>query len=82
MLYIMPFLLAMVVTMACMPVFGRLATKWGIVDKPGVRKVHGVPIPRIGGIAMIIGVLVAAILVIPLESRERYFLVAAVVLTA
>jgi len=82
MLYIMPFLLAMVVTMACMPVFGRVAAKWGIVDKPGARKVHGVPIPRIGGVAMIIGVLVAAIIVIPLDSRDRCFLVAAAVLTA
>jgi UDP-GlcNAc:undecaprenyl-phosphate GlcNAc-1-phosphate transferase len=81
MLYIMPFLLAMMVTIAFLPVFGRMATKMGIVDKPGVRKVHGVPIPRIGGVAMIIGVLVAAIVIIPLESRDRYFLIAAVVLT-
>jgi UDP-GlcNAc:undecaprenyl-phosphate GlcNAc-1-phosphate transferase len=81
MLYIMPFLLAMMVTIAFLPVFGRMATKMGIVDQPGVRKVHGVPIPRIGGVAMIIGVLVAAIVIIPLESRDRYFLIAAVVLT-
>jgi UDP-GlcNAc:undecaprenyl-phosphate GlcNAc-1-phosphate transferase len=77
----MPFLLAMVVTMACMPVFGRVASKWGILDKPGVRKVHEVPIPRVGGLAMIIGVLAAAAIVIPLESRDWYFIIAAVVLT-
>ncbi len=82
MLYVMPFLLAMVVTMAWLPVFGRAATRWGIVDKPGVRKVHAVPIPRIGGLAMVIGVLVAAIIVIPLGSHDRWFLIAAVVLAA
>jgi UDP-GlcNAc:undecaprenyl-phosphate GlcNAc-1-phosphate transferase len=71
----------MVVTMACLPVFGRIATKWGIVDRPAARKVHRTSIPRVGGIAMIIGVMVAAIIVIPLESRQRYFLLAAVVLT-
>jgi UDP-GlcNAc:undecaprenyl-phosphate GlcNAc-1-phosphate transferase len=67
-------------TMAWMPVFGRLATKWSIVDIPGARKVHAIPIPRIGGLAMAIGVLVAAVVVIPLEPRYRYFLAAAIVI--
>jgi UDP-GlcNAc:undecaprenyl-phosphate GlcNAc-1-phosphate transferase len=82
MLYVMPFLLAMIVTMAWLPVFGRVATRWGIVDKPGHRKVHAVPIPRIGGLAMVIGVLVAALIVIPLTPNDRWFLVGAVVLAA
>jgi UDP-GlcNAc:undecaprenyl-phosphate/decaprenyl-phosphate GlcNAc-1-phosphate transferase len=77
MVYVMPFLLAMVVTMAWLPVFGRVATKWGIVDQPGGRKVHTIPVPRIGGVAMAVGVLVAAIIVVPLEQPDRYFLVAA-----
>lgn len=79
--YVMPFLLAMVITMAWVPVFGRFAIKWGIVDKPGIRKVHAVAIPRIGGLAMAMGVLIAAIIVIPLEPTSRYFLLAAAVLT-
>jgi UDP-GlcNAc:undecaprenyl-phosphate/decaprenyl-phosphate GlcNAc-1-phosphate transferase len=77
MLYVMPFLLAMVVTMAWLPVFGRVAAKWRIVDHPGERKVHAVPIPRIGGVAMAIGVLAAALIVVPLEAPDRYFLIAA-----
>src|SRR5208283_1866613 len=80
MIYIMPFLLAMIVTMAWVPVFQRCATKWGIVDRPGVRKVHAMAIPRVGGIAMIIGVLVAAVVVIPLAPSDRYFLLAVAVL--
>jgi UDP-GlcNAc:undecaprenyl-phosphate GlcNAc-1-phosphate transferase len=75
--YVMPFLLAMVVTMAWLPVFGRVAAKWRIVDHPGERKVHAVPIPRIGGVAMAIGVLAAALIVVPLEAPDRYFLIAA-----
>jgi UDP-GlcNAc:undecaprenyl-phosphate GlcNAc-1-phosphate transferase len=82
MIYIMPFLLAMIVTMAWVPVFQRYATKWGIVDRPGVRKVHAMAIPRVGGIAMIIGVLVAAVVVIPLAPSDRYFLLAVAVLAA
>jgi UDP-GlcNAc:undecaprenyl-phosphate GlcNAc-1-phosphate transferase len=80
MLFVMPFLLAMVVTMAWLPVFGRFAAKWRIVDQPGERKVHSIPIPRIGGVAMAIGVLVSALIVIPLEPSDRYFLIAAGVL--
>jgi UDP-GlcNAc:undecaprenyl-phosphate GlcNAc-1-phosphate transferase len=80
--YVMPFLLAMVVTMAWLPIFGRVATRWRFVDKPGVRKVHAIPIPRVGGLAMIIGVLIAAIVVIPLDPNDRYFLIAAGVLAA
>jgi UDP-GlcNAc:undecaprenyl-phosphate/decaprenyl-phosphate GlcNAc-1-phosphate transferase len=81
MLLVMPFLLAMVVTMAWLPVFGRAATRWRIIDHPGERKVHAMPIPRVGGVAMAIGVLVAAIIVIPLDQSSRYFLIAGGVLT-
>jgi UDP-GlcNAc:undecaprenyl-phosphate GlcNAc-1-phosphate transferase len=77
MLFVMPFLLAMVITMAWMPVFGRFAAKWRIVDHPGARKMHAVPIPRIGGVAMAIGVLAAALIVVPLEAADQYFLMAA-----
>lgn len=79
--YVMPFLLAMVITMAWVPVFGRFAAKWGIVDKPGTRKVHAAAIPRVGGLAMAMGVLIAALVIIPLEPTSRYFLIAALVLT-
>jgi len=81
MLYVMPFLLAMVVTMAWLPLIGRFAAKWRIVDHPGARKVHATPIPRIGGVAMAMGVLLAALLAIPIDASDRYFLAAAGVLT-
>ena len=78
--YIMPFVLAMVVTMACLPALVRLATRWLIVDQPGARKVHSVPVPRVGGIAMAVGVLAAALLTIDLQTQDRWFLAAAGVL--
>jgi UDP-GlcNAc:undecaprenyl-phosphate GlcNAc-1-phosphate transferase len=81
MLFVMPFVLAMVITIAWLPVFGRIAAKWRVVDHPGERKVHSMPIPRIGGVAMAIGVLIAAIIVIPLAPPDKYFLVGAGVLT-
>ena len=77
MLYITPFLLSMVVTVAIMPVFQKLALRWRFVDQPNARKVHAAPIPRIGGLAMIIAVLVVAVVVLPLERADWYCLAAA-----
>jgi len=81
MVYITSFLLAMVVTMAWMPLCARLAPRLKIVDHPDRRKVHAAPIPRIGGIAMALGVLFAAALVVPIDTADRYFLLAAGILT-
>jgi UDP-GlcNAc:undecaprenyl-phosphate/decaprenyl-phosphate GlcNAc-1-phosphate transferase len=78
----MPFILAMVVAMAWLPLLARLASKWGIVDQPGGRKVHAAPIPRIGGLAMALGVFAAAFIAIDLQAQDRWFLIAAGVLVA
>lgn len=78
--YVMPFILAMVVTMAWLPLLAKLAAKWRIVDQPGMRKVHSAPIPRIGGLAMAIGVFIAALLAIKLQTEDRWFLLGAAVL--
>jgi UDP-GlcNAc:undecaprenyl-phosphate GlcNAc-1-phosphate transferase len=80
--YVMPFIVAMVVTMAWLPLLARLAAKWRIVDHPGARKVHLAPIPRIGGLAMAIGVFIAALLAIDLQPQDRWFLAGAAVLVA
>jgi UDP-GlcNAc:undecaprenyl-phosphate GlcNAc-1-phosphate transferase len=80
--YVMPFILAMVVTMAWMPVLARVAGKWLIVDRPGARKIHSAPIPRVGGMAMAFGVFVAALLTIKLQPQDHAFLAAALVLIA
>ena len=78
--YVLPFILAMAVTMACLPMLARLAQKWLIVDQPGSRKVHSTPIPRVGGLAMLLGVLIAALAAIQLQPQDLWFLAAACVL--
>lgn len=80
--YVLPFILAMVVAMATLPLLVRLANKWLIVDQPGERKVHVIPVPRVGGLAMACGVLMAALLTIPLQEAQIWFLVAGGVLIA
>jgi UDP-GlcNAc:undecaprenyl-phosphate GlcNAc-1-phosphate transferase len=51
------FVVAIGVTMALIPPLIKLAPRWHFVDLPQQRKVHANPIPRVGGIAMAIGVL-------------------------
>jgi UDP-GlcNAc:undecaprenyl-phosphate GlcNAc-1-phosphate transferase len=77
---VLPFIVGMVVTMAWLPMLVRLANKWLIIDRPGVRKVHSAPVPRVGGIAMALGVLVAALLTMHLQRSDIWFLAAAGIL--
>lgn len=56
---VLPFLLSMIVTMALTPVLARYATRLGLLDAPALRKVHTAPVPRVGGIAMMVGVVAA-----------------------
>lgn len=56
------FLLAMSVTMALIPPLMQAAARWQFLDAPGARKVHTTPVPRVGGIAMAAGTLLALLL--------------------
>lgn len=49
------FVVSMVATMALIPLFARLATRVGMLDRPGPRKVHERPVPSVGGVAMLLG---------------------------
>ena len=80
--YVLPFILAMIVTMAWLPVLVHLASKWLIVDHPGARKVHSAPVPRVGGIAMAMGVLIAALVTMHLQRSDIWFLASAGILIA
>ena len=50
------------------PIAIRLAKVWGLVDAPGVRKVHKSPIPRVGGIAIVAAMLALVIPVLILNN--------------
>ena len=57
--YLITFGVALLTTALLVPVVRRFSIKHGIVDKPGGRRVNKKAIPRMGGIAMFAGVLVA-----------------------
>lgn len=47
----------MLISILLVPLVSRLAKRYRLVDKPGPRKVHKIPIPRIGGIVFVISTL-------------------------
>ncbi len=67
-------LIALSITTACMPGLRQWALRVGLTDRPGVRKVHSAPVPRVGGIAMAAGILITALMAVPLNSGMLGFL--------
>ena len=55
-------LLTMGITMLLIPLLERRALQLGLLDRPGGRKQHAAPTPRVGGIAMAVAVLAALLL--------------------
>jgi len=58
-IYLLTFLVAFLVTYFATPVVRSFALKINAVDMPNDRKVHVVPIPRLGGLAIYLGFMVA-----------------------
>ncbi len=55
MIFLFTLLLSVLITIAMVPVCTELAIMFYVLDVPNERKVHRRPIPRIGGIAFILG---------------------------
>lgn len=62
--YILAFLIAMFVALVATPAVIVLAGKTGAMDAPDARKVHKGPMPRIGGLAIFAGFMVAVLTVL------------------
>ena len=56
------FVVSMFITMVLVPPLMKSAARFSFIDEPRERKVHQTPIPRIGGVAMVIGVLTPVLL--------------------
>jgi UDP-GlcNAc:undecaprenyl-phosphate GlcNAc-1-phosphate transferase len=71
---------ALVLSMVIIPLVIRWAPVLGMVDKPDRRKVHTVPVARVGGFGIVIGTLVAVILWVPLDRLLTAYVLGALVL--
>src|SRR6266545_6488150 len=66
------FLLALAVVLVLTPGVGRIGRVLGIVDEPGDRRrVHVRPVPRLGGIALFLGLLIPALAFLDLSGPWR-----------
>ncbi len=68
------FLIATVITILLMPISINLARRANILDVPDDRKVHTTPIPRVGGISMVLGAFLPIILWAPMDQFVKSIL--------
>ncbi|GAB4244744.1 MAG: MraY family glycosyltransferase [Thermoleophilia bacterium] len=75
------FLLAIAVAWAVTPAAAELARRVGAMDQPAARKIHAVPTPRMGGIAIYFGVIIPSLVFLSGEGVVRGILVGASLIT-
>ena len=62
--YVFALLGAALLSVAVTPLAIRLARASGILDLPGLRKIHVVPTPRLGGLSVVVATMVIAFLIL------------------
>ncbi len=73
---------ALVIVVLLTPAVAGMARRLGAVDIPDERRVHRIPIPRLGGLAMFFGIIVPSLAFLHLDRPVRGLLVGAAIATA
>ena len=58
---IVAFVVALGCVLALVPLVRRMCVRFGIFDQPGRLKIHGEPIPRLGGVAIVFGLVAGVV---------------------
>src|SRR5882762_1839559 len=72
-------LVALVVVVLLTPAVGGMARLLGVVDAPGGRRLNRSPVPRLGGLALFLGIFVPALAFLPFNRDTRGLLLGAAV---
>jgi UDP-GlcNAc:undecaprenyl-phosphate/decaprenyl-phosphate GlcNAc-1-phosphate transferase len=72
-------LVAFVVVMLLTPAVGGMARLLGVVDTPGGRRLNLRPVPRLGGLALFLGIFVPSLAFLPLDGQTRGLLLGAAI---
>jgi UDP-GlcNAc:undecaprenyl-phosphate GlcNAc-1-phosphate transferase len=73
---------ALAIVILFTPAVAGMARRLGAVDVPDDRRVHRIPIPRLGGLAMFFGIIVPSLAFLDLSRPVRGLLVGAAIATA
>jgi len=73
-------IVAMSISMALIPLLIRYASALGMMDEPDPRKVHAVPVPRVGGVGIVAGALLAMFFWLPWNDVMLSYLAGSVIL--
>jgi UDP-GlcNAc:undecaprenyl-phosphate GlcNAc-1-phosphate transferase len=76
------FALALVVVWIATPVVKALAWRIGAIDEPRERGLHQFPTPRLGGLAILVGIIAAGLAFLPHDHQTRGILIGAAVIVA
>ncbi|MEX0993546.1 MAG: MraY family glycosyltransferase [Solirubrobacterales bacterium] len=79
---LLAFSLALVVTWIATPIAKRVAWRIGAIDEPRERGLHQFPTARLGGVAILAGVLAASIVFLPNDRQTHGILVGATAIAA
>ena len=72
-------LIAFAIVVLLTPAVGGMARLLGVVDPPGERRLNKRPIPRLGGLAIFLGILVPSLAFLPLDGEMRGIVLGAAV---
>jgi UDP-GlcNAc:undecaprenyl-phosphate GlcNAc-1-phosphate transferase len=72
-------LIALLLVILLTPAVGGMARRLGVVDLPGGRRINELPVPRLGGLAIFLGLLVPALAFLHAGHENRGFLLGAAV---
>lgn len=72
--------LAFLLTLLFVPVVISLCHRWQVLDCPGPLKTHRRPIPRLGGVALVLAVVISVLLTDPRSAIQAWPLFAALAL--
>jgi UDP-GlcNAc:undecaprenyl-phosphate/decaprenyl-phosphate GlcNAc-1-phosphate transferase len=76
------FLAAAALAWVLVPLTERLARRINAIDIPNERSIHAIPTPKLGGLAMLAGVLVAGVIFLPWAPQTRAILGGAALIAA
>lgn len=71
-LFVVALIGSLVVSTVTTPLVRTIAIRWGAIDEPDARKIHLSPIPRMGGLAIWIGLWMAALLTARTVPTDRF----------